>query len=66
LPKKEASDGKRQEATASSGNVFADLGLANPEEELLKAKLVRENTGDIALIDRVYVSPDHLPKVLKI
>jgi predicted XRE-type DNA-binding protein len=25
-----------------SGNVFADLGLANPEEELLKAKLVRE------------------------
>ena len=28
--------------TASSGNVFADLGFANPEEELLKAKLVRE------------------------
>jgi predicted XRE-type DNA-binding protein len=26
----------------SSGNVFADLGFANPEEELLKAKLVRE------------------------
>lgn len=25
-----------------SGNVFADLGFANPEEELLKAKLVRE------------------------
>jgi predicted XRE-type DNA-binding protein len=24
----------------SSGNVFADLGLPNPEEELLKAKLV--------------------------
>jgi predicted XRE-type DNA-binding protein len=23
-----------------SGNVFADLGLPNPEEELLKAKLV--------------------------
>jgi len=31
-----------QKATASSGNVFADLGFANPEEELLKAKLVRE------------------------
>lgn len=27
---------------AGSGNVFADLGFANPEEELLKAKLVRE------------------------
>jgi predicted XRE-type DNA-binding protein len=25
-----------------SGNVFADLGFANPEEELLKAKLIRE------------------------
>lgn len=32
----------KQKATASSGNVFADLGFANPEEELLKAKLVRE------------------------
>ena len=28
--------------TPGSGNVFADLGFANPEEELLKAKLVRE------------------------
>ncbi len=26
--------------TESSGNVFADLGFANPEEELAKAKLV--------------------------
>ena len=25
--------------TASSGNVFADLGLPNPEQELLKAQL---------------------------
>ena len=31
----------------SSGNVFADLGFANPEEELLKAKLVREIRGII-------------------
>ena len=30
------------DVTLSSGNVFADLGLPNPEEELLKAKLVRE------------------------
>lgn len=28
--------------TESSGNVFADLGFDNPEEEQLKAKLVRE------------------------
>jgi len=27
--------------TPSSGNVFADLGFPNPEEELLKADLVR-------------------------
>lgn len=32
---------------AGSGNVFADLGFANPEEELLKAKLVREIRGII-------------------
>jgi predicted XRE-type DNA-binding protein len=31
-----------RKVTESSGNVFADLGFANPEEELLKAKLVRE------------------------
>jgi predicted XRE-type DNA-binding protein len=30
-----------------SGNVFADLGFDNPEEELLKAKLVREIRGII-------------------
>ncbi|TJV05517.1 MAG: XRE family transcriptional regulator, partial [Mesorhizobium sp.] len=28
-------------AEVSSGNVFADLGFDNPEEELLKAKLAR-------------------------
>jgi len=31
-----------KKVTEGSGNVFADLGFANPEEELLKAKLVRE------------------------
>jgi predicted XRE-type DNA-binding protein len=30
------------EYEASSGNVFADLGIENPEEELTKAKLVWE------------------------
>lgn len=31
--------------TESSGNVFADLGFENPEEEQLKAQLVREIRG---------------------
>src|ERR1700730_5007793 len=31
-----------KKVTASSGNVFADLGFGNPEEYLLKAALVRE------------------------
>jgi predicted XRE-type DNA-binding protein len=30
---------KATRAKASSGNVFADLGLPNPEQELLKAQL---------------------------
>jgi predicted XRE-type DNA-binding protein len=30
---------KQVEAEESSGNVFADLGLPNPEQELLKARL---------------------------
>jgi predicted XRE-type DNA-binding protein len=29
----------RGRVTASSGNVFADLGLPNPEQELMKARL---------------------------
>ena len=33
---------KMNQVTLSSGNVFADLGFANAEEELLKAKLVGE------------------------
>jgi predicted XRE-type DNA-binding protein len=31
---------KREKVTRSSGNVFADLGFENPEEELAKADLV--------------------------
>lgn len=30
-----------------SGNVFADLGLPNPDEDLLKAHLVQAMTGEI-------------------
>ena len=33
---------KDRKVTVGSANVFADLGFTNPEEELLKAKLVRE------------------------
>ena len=33
---------KALRAVAGSDNIFADLGFANPEEELLKAKLIRE------------------------
>jgi predicted XRE-type DNA-binding protein len=33
---------KRIAVTPGSGNVFADLGFEHPEEELLKAQLVRE------------------------
>jgi predicted XRE-type DNA-binding protein len=35
--------------TPGGGNVFADLGFDNPEEELLKAKLVREIRAIIKL-----------------
>lgn len=34
--------GNEKKVTLSSGNLFADLGFANPEEELLRAKLIRE------------------------
>ena len=30
------------EVTRSGGNVYADLGFPNPEEELAKAKIVRQ------------------------
>jgi predicted XRE-type DNA-binding protein len=38
---------KDQKVTAGAGNIFADLGFANPGVELLKAKLVREIRGII-------------------
>jgi hypothetical protein len=41
--------GKRRETkegvTASSGNVFADIGLAEPEDELTKAQLASQPDG---------------------
>lgn len=37
-----AKKGTKIEVEESSGNVFADLGLPNPEQELLKAALTLE------------------------
>ena len=34
--------------TKSSGNIFADLGLANPEELIIKAELARQIAKIIA------------------
>jgi predicted XRE-type DNA-binding protein len=38
---KEKTRREKIKVTPSSGNIFADMGLANPEERLLKAKLAR-------------------------
>jgi predicted XRE-type DNA-binding protein len=37
--KKRRKTAKKETMTAGSGNVFADLGLSNPDQELLKAEL---------------------------
>ena len=42
LPKGLGQTAKRIKVIEGSGNVFADLGLPNPEERLAKADLVRE------------------------
>lgn len=39
MAKKSRAAAARIPVTAGSGNVFADLGVANPEEELAKAQL---------------------------
>lgn len=39
MPSRSKKTTKRPQAERSSGNVFADLGLPHPEQELLKAKL---------------------------
>lgn len=36
------SDDEKVEFVESSGNIFADLGLPNPEERLAKAELARQ------------------------
>ena len=42
MAKKNKKDMEEMECETSSGNVFADLGIENPEEEQTKAKLVWE------------------------
>ena len=39
---------KEIKVQSSSGNVFADMGLQNPEELLIKAELVRQISKIIA------------------
>jgi predicted XRE-type DNA-binding protein len=39
MPSRTRKAAKKARAESSSGNVFADLGLPHPEQELLKAKL---------------------------
>jgi predicted XRE-type DNA-binding protein len=39
MAKRAAKRGGKIPVTASTGNVFADMGVANPEEELAKAQL---------------------------
>ena len=47
----------------SSGNVFADLGLANPDELLRKAELVRQISN---LIDAKHLTQTEAAKILGI
>lgn len=42
MNKKKVTKSEEIECVMSSGNVFEDLGIENPEEELTKAKLVLE------------------------
>ena len=47
----------------SSGNVFADMGLANPDELLVKAELVRQISN---LIDAKSLTQSEAAKILGI
>jgi predicted XRE-type DNA-binding protein len=59
--------------TKSSGNVYADLGLKNPEEHALKAELVRriaavmkeEELTQTAAADRLGVAQPDVSKMLR-
>jgi hypothetical protein len=52
--------------TKSSGNVFADLGLSNPEDRLAKAKLICEDSARTHIsifLDEVYSLAKDQPDV---
>jgi len=53
---------------STSGNVFADLGLANPEELLIKAELVRQisnliTTGNLTQTETAKLLGVDQPKI---
>jgi predicted XRE-type DNA-binding protein len=54
---------KEIKVTSSSGNVFADLGLANSDELLIKAELVRQISN---LIDATKLTQAEAAKILGI
>ncbi len=54
---------KEIKVQSSSGNVFADLGLANPDELLIKAELVRQISN---LIDAKNLTQAESAKLLDI
>ena len=59
--------------TLSSGNIFKDIGLANPEQHLLKAKVVHflgkliEHDGltQTAAAERIGIKQPDLSKILR-
>jgi predicted XRE-type DNA-binding protein len=61
------------EVTKSSGNVFADIGLPNPEEHRAKADLViqiakiieRDGLTQVAAAKRMKLSQPDVSKILK-
>ena len=62
MPKK-TTPGESEKATLGSGNVFADLGLEDPEELLAKAELIRHIN---AVIDNKCYTQKELAKRLGI
>jgi predicted XRE-type DNA-binding protein len=62
-----------KQITQSSGNIFADLGMANPEEHMLKAGLVSKlaevirdlELSQTAVAKRTGISQPDLSRVLR-
>ena len=59
MPMKKREQRKKIAVTRGSGNVFADLGFENPEEELLKARLIREGRQASTALD-IFAMPQPL------